>query len=143
MVEHALIDASGNKRCSKCREYKPFSEYHLDSSNKYNRAYNCRICVQENSRLHQQKNKKQIVAAVRLKLKERKNWAVDYKGGKCKDCKKEFPNCVYDFHHLSSDMKEGNPSAFLRLSLENAKKELDKCILLCANCHRIRHFNNG
>jgi hypothetical protein len=68
---------------------------------------------------------------------------VAYKGGVC-----ERPGCgytghpgVFDFHHRDPDLKEfaiaqkGHSIAFERL-----KKEVDKCWLLCANCHREKHL---
>lgn len=67
--------------------------------------------------------------------------AVEYKGGKCHDCGlvSEWPQ-VYDFHHRDPSEKE---FAFARnghtRSWERNKAELDKCDMLCANCHRIRH----
>lgn len=68
---------------------------------------------------------------------------ISYLGGKCADCEQVFPACVYDIHHLDPKEKEfsiaGNK---VFLPWETLKAELDKCILLCANCHRIRHSKN-
>ena len=46
-----------------------------------------------------------------------------------------------DFHHLDSAMKEVNPSKIIHSSykLDDIFRELDKCILVCANCHREIH----
>ena len=62
-----------------------------------------------------------------------------YLGDKCEDCKQTFPDCVYDFHHLRD--KSYNIAVNLRPAhtLDKHKEELDKCVLLCSNCHRIRH----
>lgn len=66
--------------------------------------------------------------------------AIIYKGGKCQDCK--YDNLMYvdvfDFHHLEPNEKDFT-IAKSRKSFESIKNELDKCVLLCANCHRIRH----
>lgn len=59
-------------------------------------------------------------------------------GGKCQKCNNEFPLCVYDFHHLEE--KSIDPSyAIASRSIEQIAEEISKCILLCANCHRIEH----
>lgn len=72
--------------------------------------------------------------------KKLKQLAVEYKGGICVDCKLKTKNyCVYDFHHVDGT-KEFTISESTK-SLETIKSELDKCILLCSNCHRIRHFH--
>lgn len=76
---------------------------------------------------------------VYARLKENKLKAILYKGGKCTDCGGVFIPEVFDFHHLNPSEKELKPSWLRYYTWEKAAKELDKCILLCANCHRIRH----
>lgn len=73
----------------------------------------------------------------RLKVK-----AVEYKGGKCM-----YNNCGYnkcisalEFHHLNPNEKDFSLSERGNcVSWEKVKVELDKCILVCANCHREIH----
>jgi len=83
-----------------------------------------------------------------LKRKEvnrrNKALAIEYKGGKCNDCLQVVHQSAFEFHHLDPLTKEKDPTHFLNDQTDlnaKAKEELDKCILLCANCHRIRHFN--
>ena len=73
-----------------------------------------------------------------LKLK-----AIEYKGGKCIDCNlvSIYPS-VYDFHHDSGEKEFNLSSKGITRSWEKVKAELGKCVLLCANCHRIRHSKN-
>lgn len=64
-----------------------------------------------------------------------------YKGGKCADCRIEdklHPE-IYDFHHLNPLEKDFTIASKNGNSFEKLKEEVDKCELLCANCHRIRH----
>ena len=60
---------------------------------------------------------------------------VEFLGGICKKCKEKFPHYVFDFHHIKGkDFGIGN---MLELaSLYKLAKEVSKCVLLCANCHR-------
>lgn len=59
------------------------------------------------------------------------------------DCHGIYPPEVYDFHHPdpSTKRKTKHRSAGYALfgSERNAMKALRGCLLLCANCHRIRH----
>ena len=61
--------------------------------------------------------------------------AVEYKGGKCQLC--GYSKCIaaLEFHHRDPNQKEFSLSKVIR-SFEKMKKELDKCDLLCSNCHR-------
>lgn len=63
---------------------------------------------------------------------------VELLGGCCSACKGKFPLAVYDFHHLE-DKKDDIASMFNYSSEEKIAEEVKKCILLCANCHRIIH----
>ena len=76
----------------------------------------------------------------RNRLKEK---LVEYKGGKCEIC--GYDKCIeaLEFHHLNPEEKDFSISSYSTLSFENLKKEVDKCILVCANCHReIHHYEN-
>lgn len=72
-----------------------------------------------------------------------KKKAVDYKGGKCVRCGWSGDISGFDFHHTDPSKKDftlGN--RFLAaMKWELVEKELDKCVLLCAICHRIEHSN--
>ena len=84
--------------------------------------------------------KKCQVEAVQKRRFKVKQMAVDLFSGKCEDCKTSYPNCVFEFHHLDPNEKDFSIShKGYTLSWERVKAELAKCVMLCANCHRIRH----
>jgi hypothetical protein len=70
--------------------------------------------------------------------KRTKELLVEYKGGKCEFC--GYTKCIeaLEFHHIDETTKEFAISGSTK-SLENQKKEADKCYMLCANCHRELH----
>jgi hypothetical protein len=66
---------------------------------------------------------------------------IEYKGGKCSICgfNKPVPG-AYDFHHLDRNEKEFSIGG-TSWSFERIKSEVDKCILVCRNCHAEIHHN--
>jgi len=78
--------------------------------------------------------------AVKETRRKIKRLLIEYKGGKCERCPydKACP-AAYDFHHKDPNEKEFALSK-CNLSLERQKREVDKCMLLCANCHRELHY---
>ncbi len=80
---------------------------------------------------------KRAVTKRRRKLKQ---LVVEYKGGKCILCGYNKSMWVLELHHVDSSTKEFNMSVRgLTRSWEKIKAEADKCILVCANCHREVH----
>jgi hypothetical protein len=67
-----------------------------------------------------------------------KEKAVKAKGGKCQICGYQKHIGALAFHHLDSTQKEHN---FNNISWTRMKKELNKCILVCFNCHQEIHGN--
>ena len=65
---------------------------------------------------------------------------IEYKGGKCGRCgyDKKIPR-AYDFHHRNPDEKEFSVSKSTVHNIERLKVEVDKCDLLCRNCHAEVH----
>jgi hypothetical protein len=46
---------------------------------------------------------------------------------------------THEFHHVNGDTKRANVAVLARQSITAAMREMEKCIVLCANCHRILH----
>jgi len=71
-------------------------------------------------------------------------------GYNCSNCGIDLSNNLLpaaEFHHVNPDEKERDPGSFIRLTfnldqfLDRVRPELDRCILLCRNCHRELHYN--
>lgn len=76
-------------------------------------------------------------AQVRRKMKE---WALEEKGGFCQICGYNKCSEALEFHHLNPNKKDFNLSdRNLKNNWPDIKKEIDKCILVCSNCHREIH----
>lgn len=71
----------------------------------------------------------------RVNIKQR---LVDYKGGKCQIC--GYNRCInaLEFHHVNPEEKDFTISGGTK-SFDTLKPEIDKCILVCSNCHREIH----
>ena len=99
---------------------------------------------QQYQKEYRQKNKQKLYADDKRRTQERrvknKLKAIEYLGGVCFHCGlKSAYRGVYDFHHKNPEDKEKDPGSLMHYSWNRIKEELDKCILLCANCHRIQH----
>lgn len=71
----------------------------------------------------------------RVNVKQR---LIDYKGGKCQIC--GYNRCInaLEFHHINPKEKDFTISGGTK-SFNTLKLEVDKCILVCSNCHREIH----
>ena len=109
-------------RCAKCRGEFPASAFYADrTAHTSPVARYCKEC------------EKKINNAIRRK---KRIAAIEYKGGKCEKC--GYNNFVaLDFHHPNPSEKDHKLN--MTWSWERIKKEIDRCQLLCANCHREAH----
>ena len=114
-------------KCKWCRS-------EISASLKYcNRE--CRTQAKLQKAKDNRKNRSDSVVSWRQRMKLR---AIEYKGSKCQRC--GYDRCVnaLDFHHVNPEEKEFQISKDIH-SWERMKSELDKCVLLCSNCHRELH----
>jgi hypothetical protein len=133
------------KSCNVCNEEKPLSEFYPYKSpwdGKQMWTAKCKQCQTAYRRVRRAKEKDKHNEDTKRRRVDMKLRAIEYKGGKCLDCGEKFPHYVYDFHHVNPDEKEITPAKLFGRYWHNIVAELDKCVLLCANCHRIRHYSN-
>lgn len=78
---------------------------------------------------------KQSASLRRKALRER---AIRYKGGRCQVCSYDGCAAAMDFHHTDPWSKDFTISQRMT-SFDAIKAELDKCVLVCARCHREIH----
>ena len=79
--------------------------------------------------------KKRDTSSYRREVKRK---LIEYKGGKCQICGYNRCQEALEFHHLDPSQKDFTISGGTK-SFESLKPEVDKCILVCANCHREIH----
>lgn len=104
----------------------------------------CRECNRARSKAYYQRNleKHRTVAGARV-VEQRKIQRAYLKELKentpCTDCGVKYPSYVMDFDHLRD--KSYDISAMIgKTSLKTIQAEVDKCEIVCSNCHRVRTF---
>lgn len=122
-----IINNQKYKECKSCKTLKSFDEFY--SKTEWGRRYAvCSECCKTNSK---------------KRRTEFKKWCIDYKGGKCIVC--GYNTCIssLEFHHRDATKKDYIISTAWKKDKEIVKIELDKCDLVCANCHGEIHERIG
>ena len=117
------------KVCSKCKSEKPLSEFYPQKNHKDGVMSMCKECF----------NKLCTDRWIR-----RKKHYIELLGGECEHCHIKLNDtnyAIFDFHHKDSNTKEYSWTKLRLFSDSRIRKELSKCQLLCANCHRLVHSN--
>tara|TARA_Y100001937_G_scaffold23994_1_gene34473 strand:- start:41 stop:424 length:384 start_codon:yes stop_codon:yes gene_type:complete len=113
------------KFCQYCKTTKPISEFYKRRGKIGGSSY-CKPCT----------NAETSLRAIAFKEK-----CVEYKGGKCEICGYDKYFGALEFHHKDPSQKDLQISKVrTRTFNSKIKKELDKCQILCSNCHREIHF---
>lgn len=131
------------KKCTDCGQTKVKDEFSVNKSKKDGLNYRCKVCQNKYFKEYYKKNKKKHLKAVRKRNKrvekELKSFIDSLKQKPCLDCGVQYPPCVMDFDHVTGTKKFAIAmAARLGASKKKVLKEIQKCELVCANCHRIR-----
>lgn len=111
------------KICTSCQEEKPIAEFYLQTDRK-NGTSRCKSCLN-----------KYFMERWRIRKLE----AIKYKGGGCSVCGYNSYYGALQFHHRNPKDKEVTWTKLRLRSWDKVLHELDKCDLLCANCHAEVH----
>lgn len=118
-----------SKICKSCQVSKLVSDFYRQTDRE-NGASWCKNCF----------NAYCVKRWVETKIK-----AIEYKGSECEHCSISYPTVpysVFDFHHTNPLEKDVDWTKLRKRSWKKIKFELNKCQLLCSNCHRIYHHEN-
>ena len=127
-----------NKTCPKCELVLPFEAFAKNKAKADGRQRYCRSCKKSMDASYYSRNKKlqrHRVDENRRKLREEIDALKALKG--CCVCGEKEPCCL-DFHH-SNDDKEGDVSQLTNSGRSRVFKEIEKCCIVCSNCHRKIH----
>lgn len=131
------------KICSGCNESKEDSEYSYRDKAKGERIRQCKSCISVLTKRHYNTHKP-IYKETFGRTRARKQLEIQKlkEASPCKDCNQFYPYYVMDYDHRNGTQKIGNVSHLIRMSSgQLVHDEIQKCDLVCANCHRIRTFN--
>lgn len=130
------------KLCARCITLKNVDEFHKNSKRADGLQANCKPCRKEidSDSYKNSKTRQDAIKKRRDCIKEfNRNLMRRYKvfcG--CRLCD-EVEAIALDLHHLDPSEKDLNPSSAISYSTDTLKREIRKCVVLCANCHRKVH----
>ena len=124
------------KKCSGCKQELPVSEFHKHRTHSSGYQAYCKSCARKKQEeTYESRNKTQ-------RDKRKENWlrVLEMFDNKCGHCGLESEyTSVYDLHHVDPTQKEISVGKIMHYNWDKIEPEVKKCILLCANCHRILH----
>lgn len=132
------------KKCKKCLQDKQEHEFNKRSRNIDGLDHKCKICARTRAKklydLDKPKNRKRIYKYRKKIVKPMKDFVLSIRSLGCSLCNESDPCCI-DFHHVNN--KTDDISRIIKhLSFNKLVNEINKCILLCSNCHKKVHRHN-
>lgn len=131
------------KTCIKCKSEKPLSEFAFKCKADNIYHHSCKQCHRKYSAQHYCDNKEHYIAKSgrnrKLYYAKNRQFVDEFKSSKgCLYCNESDPTCL-DFHHYKDKKEYCISRKIAECSLETLMLEINKCHVLCANCHRKFH----
>lgn len=131
--------------CRSCyneqRKVKNLSQQQIDKQRAMNnKSYNShkQQRIKQAFEYNQSHKQEHQLQQKKTRKKQQESWKEWKDTLKCEQCGENHPQCL-EFHHVDPSQKDFMISK-IRFSSQKLKKELEKCIVLCSNCHRKLHY---
>ena len=127
------------KYCPKCKRTLPKAFF---NKKRKGLQYCCRDCNKACLKKHYKENTQHYIFKTKKRKSDTRAWINSYKSKlKCARCGENTFACL-DFHHTNPETKEVSIARVWKMgwSTKRIEKEIEKCIVLCANCHRKEHY---
>lgn len=131
------------KICTKCPQNGPQPLYNFAIKSKTQRSPVCKTCKCDYNKQHYQANKANYIARAKIRTKAIRDWLKELKSKlNCNRCNETHPATI-QFHHTDPTTKEITLGSAIRYGWNKKRilKEIEKCEVLCANCHFKEHWN--
>lgn len=128
--------------CCRCKEEKHYDEFSFKNKKRNVRQKTCKECFKIVRRKWYENHKEKIIIKNTKNRKKNTVWFTEYKSTlKCSRCPENHPACL-DFHHLNPNEKDFSVTAIANgtYSKKRIMKEIEKCEVLCSNCHRKHQY---
>ena len=136
------------KQCATCGEFKNESEYNWRNKLLGKRWGTCRDCQSEQKKKWCENNRERHVANMYEQRLSKQDVGREYiwnhlSTHPCVDCGQSYP-AVLEFHHVRG-VKRKEVTRLVRdgYSIKTIQKEIDKCDVVCANCHKLRTYKDS
>lgn len=128
------------KQCTACGIEKDETEFYKNSRWPDGLQKQCKACHKVNNKTHYSNNKSDYLKRAKIQREETTLWWQSYKQTlSCVVCGESRWWCL-DFHHTDPSEKEGALSRMISSnSREAVLSEIEKCIVVCRNCHADIH----
>jgi hypothetical protein len=128
------------KECCRCGKKKTIHQFNKNRRRKDGLQSFCRDCERKRLRGYYKENKDKLRDYSRERKKKLREWLSELKAVLACPCGESHPACL-DFHHRDPKEKEVGIAKLIRAGGREAiERELKKCEVLCANCHRKAHW---
>jgi hypothetical protein len=129
------------KTCPKCNLEKDEKDFSKNKNRKDGLNGHCKTCHSIAWKAYRKNNKEKISKQVIDRVKTLKVWIKEYKSKlQCTRCG-ENEICCLDFHHRDKETKDLTISRAITngWAIKRLLKEIEKCDIVCSNCHRKIH----
>jgi hypothetical protein len=131
------------RHCAMCEFWKPETEFHDSRTGQF--SY-CRVCRRAyDRRYYRERGRAARLVRQRARVRAERAWMSSLKEGvPCTDCGLVFPSWVMHWDHLPGYEKVACVSELVGSRRRTiALTELEKCELVCANCHVLRTISRA
>ena len=131
------------KQCSKCKRELTIDNFRWRNKAQGKLHSQCKDCEKERDKIHylESKARREAVKTTANSQKENNlNIVEQYKECGCQKCG-ENRKYLLEFHHIDPKTKVNTIAHMIKSSSQDSLlKEIKKCVILCANCHREFHY---
>ena len=132
------------KKCPKCKHEKPLTEFYPRNKQKPELGVggHCKKCHNLSGRNRYKRNPTPVLIRTKQRRNERIVLINRAKDKPCMDCGIQYPHYVMEFDHAAKNKCFNIGNGRNCYSLIKLQEEIEKCEVVCANCHRERTYGN-